>query len=257
MTRNGNIIHFLLKILAQLGPEYCGAYVCDGAIHYHPYMYFGTHQGMDEKDWAYHNGTVWPWLSGPVISAFVKHGLVDEAWTLTQSQTQHLLQGATLGGLGELLDGDSSGNPIGWDKGAVSQAWSLAEYLRVVYQDYFGARVDMLDHEIRLAPRLPRSLPDLSAVVHAGGATFQMQVTDQFRVVQITPHGLSAEEPPLRVRFSLPLTASSVASELRVNGERLPFEVHDEQEQKSVECVVALDNRESIKVELVSWTSRQ
>ncbi len=95
--------------------------------------YFGDQHARDS---AYHQGTVWPWLLGPYISAYVKvHGLGDKTKhhlrQLLQPLREHLNQ-AGLGSISEIFDGD----PPHYPRGCIAQAWSVGELLRcwVEYQ---------------------------------------------------------------------------------------------------------------------------
>ncbi len=89
--------------------------------------YVGRYQGdMPQRDAAYHQGTVWPWLLGPYCSALVRlKG--DNAGALSiLSGAAEWLQACGLGGIAEVYDGDAPQRPSGcpW------QAWSVAEVLR-------------------------------------------------------------------------------------------------------------------------------
>jgi len=89
--------------------------------------YVGTYGGAREaRDGAYHQGTVWPWLLGPFASA---HFRVYGDAAMARSFMRPLLSSLRSYGLGtvaEIADGDP---PFGW-KGAIAQAWSVAELLR-------------------------------------------------------------------------------------------------------------------------------
>jgi len=105
-----------LRSLAPDDPAYVGRYA----------------GGPCERDGAYHQGTVWPWLLG----AFV------EAWTRVRGNTlsarraarerfltpilQHL-KDAGLGHISEVADGDPPHTP----GGCPFQAWSVGEFLRL------------------------------------------------------------------------------------------------------------------------------
>jgi predicted glycogen debranching enzyme len=84
------------------------------------------------RDSAYHQGTVWPWLIGPFIEAWVRvRGNTPEAKKLARQQfieplRLHLDQ-AGLGHLSEIADGDPPHKP----GGCPFQAWSLGELLRL------------------------------------------------------------------------------------------------------------------------------
>jgi glycogen debranching enzyme len=94
--------------------------------------------GPAERDAAYHQGTVWPWLMGPFITAFVKvHGGSEAArrqaaeWLAPLKQ--HLSE-AGLGHISEIFEGDAPHRPCG----CIAQAWSVAEVLRAYVQDVKG-----------------------------------------------------------------------------------------------------------------------
>jgi predicted glycogen debranching enzyme len=81
-----------------------------------------------ERDEAYHQGTVWPWLLGPYIDAVVRvrgeRGR-ETAGPLLDAMRRHLGE-AGLGTISECFDGDAPHAP----RGCIAQAWSVAEVLR-------------------------------------------------------------------------------------------------------------------------------
>jgi len=84
-----------------------------------------------ERDAAYHQGTVWPYLIGPFVEAYVKvHGSDRKARLgaaeFIQPLLEHLTQDGCLGSLCEVFDGDDPLRP----KGCIAQAWSVAELIR-------------------------------------------------------------------------------------------------------------------------------
>jgi len=88
--------------------------------------------GPAERDRSYHNGTVWPWLAGPFIEAWVRvRGNTPEAKRTARSRfLAPLLARCDLAGLdhlSEICDGD----PPHRAAGCPFQAWSLAEALRI------------------------------------------------------------------------------------------------------------------------------
>ncbi len=95
--------------------------------------------GPRDRDLAYHNGTVWAWLIGPFISAYVKLG-----WSPTSMMIRHILKAfdqhlceAGLGNVSEIFDGDAPHHP----RGCIAQAWSVGELLRVISEDLGGIKV--------------------------------------------------------------------------------------------------------------------
>jgi len=96
--------------------------------------------GVWERDSAYHQGTVWPWLLGPLISAHVKaHGRSEESRSRAQAWLEGFSEHIQIGGLGqisEILDAEAPNKP----RGCVAQAWSVAELLRAAVEDVFEMR---------------------------------------------------------------------------------------------------------------------
>ncbi len=90
--------------------------------------YIGVYGGdRRERDGAYHQGTVWPWLLGPFAMAhFRTHGDAALARTFLTSMQTHLLE-AGIGSVSEICDGEPPQDP----RGCFAQAWSVAEVLRV------------------------------------------------------------------------------------------------------------------------------
>jgi glycogen debranching enzyme len=91
------------------------------------------HGGVRERDGAYHQGTVWPWLAGPFIEAWVRvHGGTRTAKQTAREQylnpLLHHLNEAGLGHLSEIADADPPFTP----RGCPFQAWSLGEVLRLL-----------------------------------------------------------------------------------------------------------------------------
>jgi glycogen debranching enzyme len=81
---------------------------------------------LRERDAAYHQGTVWPWLIGHFIDAFLKVR-TDRvaARRLLQNFQEHLFD-AGVGSISEIFDAEEPFRP----GGCVAQAWSIAEVLR-------------------------------------------------------------------------------------------------------------------------------
>lgn len=82
---------------------------------------------LRSRDAAYHQGTVWAWLIGPYIDAWLKEYPEDRktAGELLRSFTGHLNEGC-IGSISEIFDAE----PPYTQRGCVAQAWSVAEVLR-------------------------------------------------------------------------------------------------------------------------------
>ncbi len=86
--------------------------------------YFGD---LRARDAAYHQGTVWGWLIGPFIDAWLKVHPEDRAgarkWL--EAALPHL-DHACIGQISEIFDAEEPFTP----RGCIAQAWSVAEALR-------------------------------------------------------------------------------------------------------------------------------
>jgi predicted glycogen debranching enzyme len=95
---------------------------------YHPY-YRGT---LSERDGAYHQGVVWPWLVGPFVEAWLRvrggtRKAMSEARTRFLPPLQSHLEEAGLGHISEITDAEPPFTP----RGCPFQAWSVGEALRL------------------------------------------------------------------------------------------------------------------------------
>ncbi|MGB8730297.1 MAG: amylo-alpha-1,6-glucosidase [Candidatus Sulfotelmatobacter sp.] len=144
-----------LRSLAPTDPQYRGRYI----------------GGPTERDGAYHQGTVWPWLLGPFISAYVKVNGGSETARRQAGEWLEPLRGhLTDGGLGhisEIFDGDAPHLP----RGCIAQAWSVAEILRAYIEDVKG---------IRPAPPIERPEPQA-----------RLQAKDRVDARDATPQALA------------------------------------------------------------------
>jgi predicted glycogen debranching enzyme len=87
--------------------------------------------GVSERDSAYHQGTVWPWLMGPFVEAWLRvrgstPGAKREADTRFLAPLRAHLDVAGLGHISEIADAEPPHRPAG----CPFQAWSLGEFLR-------------------------------------------------------------------------------------------------------------------------------
>jgi predicted glycogen debranching enzyme len=99
--------------------------------------YVPTYHGpLFERDRAYHNGTVWPWLLGPFCEALMRSEAFSPA--SRQEAADRLLaltdrlDEASLGQLFEVADAEPGADGLHRFDGCVAQAWSVAETLRVL-----------------------------------------------------------------------------------------------------------------------------
>ena len=86
--------------------------------------YFGD---LRARDAAYHQGTVWAWLIGPFIDAWLRV-YPDDVATARQflaAFERHQGEGG-VGSISEVFDAEPPFTP----RGCIAQAWSVAEVLR-------------------------------------------------------------------------------------------------------------------------------
>jgi glycogen debranching enzyme len=89
------------------------------------------HGPQRQRDEAYHQGTIWPWLIGPYAEAVLRVGkfspkAIEEATAALAPLRDHLM-GEGFGQLSEIHEAKPPHRPVG----CFAQAWSIAELLRV------------------------------------------------------------------------------------------------------------------------------
>ncbi|MDZ7635610.1 MAG: amylo-alpha-1,6-glucosidase [Bacteroidales bacterium] len=102
-----------LRTLSPAEEGYCG-------------IYCGT---QEVRDKAYHQGTVWPWLAGPFCEGWLRvygEGGASKVRKLIMGFEETLTE-AGISTISEIYDGDPPHTP----RGAISQAWSVGEVLRI------------------------------------------------------------------------------------------------------------------------------
>jgi glycogen debranching enzyme len=107
------------KGLRSLGPQEPG---------YQP-RYEG---GVVQRDGSYHQGTVWPWLIGPFVEAWVRvrgnsQAAIEDARNRFLPPLYEHLNEAGLDHVSEIFDAEAPHTP----RGCPFQAWSLGELLRL------------------------------------------------------------------------------------------------------------------------------
>lgn len=144
-----------------------------------------------EQDASYHNGIIWTWNTGAVVGGLVAQNWFDRAWEITQTYTDIILNGVSLGSLPELADAlprngtfaehypnsmefkhisrfdqlnlSNSANrdlsiypPM---SGTWSQAWSVSEFVRNMAEHYSGFILN-LNGDLKLRPVIPDDISD-------------------------------------------------------------------------------------------------
>ncbi len=111
---------FGLRTLDPQDPQYRGR--CEGS--------------QSERDLAYHQGTVWPWLMGAFADSHFrilgKNEDSRRTMRLWLAPLRAHIREAGLGSISEIFDGDPPHTP----RGCFAQAWSVAEILRILYTHF-------------------------------------------------------------------------------------------------------------------------
>ena len=161
-------------VLQKLTYEYGVASLSQEDDNFHPYH---QHEPYYPKDAAYHNGTVWTWLQGQLISELCRFGKQEVAATLTRNSVHQILDRGAVGTQSELLDAiPHPGEKEPRLSGTFSQAWNLAEFIRNFYDDYLGVRVDRYRHTLSIQPSPPAVLGKVRAHINVNGRVFQIVV---------------------------------------------------------------------------------
>lgn len=108
-----------LRTLASSDPKYCG-------------KYWGSRH---DRDRAYHNGIVWPWLIGGFLDAYLRVNhrsteSVAQARAWLAPLIEHLNKDGCIGSISEIVDPEPPHRAVG----CCAQAWSVAEVLRIAVE---------------------------------------------------------------------------------------------------------------------------
>jgi predicted glycogen debranching enzyme len=118
-VRNHLLTPYGLRTLAPSDPQYRGRYEGD-PLH---------------RDGAYHQGTVWPWLMGPFLTAYLKVNRrspdAREQATQWLAELRRYIGAEGVGQIPEVFDGDAPHRA----GGCIAQAWSVAELLRTLVDE--------------------------------------------------------------------------------------------------------------------------
>ncbi len=170
---------------------------------FHPYHRYPPFYVQDA---AYHNGVVWSWLSGTWIDLATRFGRADLAFILTNNMADQILDRGTVGTLSELVEAaPRQGEALPRLSGTYSQAWSLAEFIRPVYQDYLGVTMGVEDGKplLILCPNLPKEITAATAKINIGKRSVLLEYAVTGSEVSMTATPDSSDREPLAYRIDL------------------------------------------------------
>ena len=155
---------------------------------------------MYPKDEAYHMGIIWTWLSGPYKDVSLLTG-----WAIAESEIDLTLNRGAPGTMCEVLDAiPREGNDFPELSGTVSQAWSLAEFIRTFYQDYLRINPEFsLNSEnlLTITPKIPREIGSFKTVLNTFGCRILFNLTINDSTAKINLSRLDHEEHDLTIRL--------------------------------------------------------
>jgi predicted glycogen debranching enzyme len=113
VVRRELLTPFGLRSLARGHPDYKASY----------------HGDLRTRDAAYHQGTVWSWLIGPFVDAWLRVHPDDPSTArgFLEPLVKHLGE-ACVGSVSEVFDAEPPYTP----RGCIAQAWGVAELLRAI-----------------------------------------------------------------------------------------------------------------------------
>jgi len=131
------------------------------------------------------NGPVWTWLAGPMTYALTRIDRQDLSFLVSRSMAGLALSQDMVGTLPTMLSPEPAGGR--------ASLLGMAEFLRAMYQDYLGVRIDAASNLLVIQPKLPDELTEVAATVHAGGepVTIEFRRTAKDDRILIDPSGLT------------------------------------------------------------------
>lgn len=177
----------LRSVTSNLTYEYGVASLSQNDDNFHPYHQYDLYY---PKDAAYHNGTVWTWVQGAVISELCNVNEQETAARITENSAHQILDRGAVGTQSELIDAiPRPGEREPRLSGTFSQAWNLAEFIRNFYDDYLRVRVDLVRHHLMLRPRLPASFGNIKATINLNGRSLPIEIERHKQLITVLING--------------------------------------------------------------------
>jgi len=113
------------------------------------------------------NGPVWTWLAGPFSYALTRYDRQDVSYPIMKKMAGLALGTGMAGTLPAIVDASAGGQ--------MASLQGMSEFIRSVYQDYLGVRVDLSSLIFSLQPKLPASLSLAQFTVYAGNSPVEVE----------------------------------------------------------------------------------
>ncbi len=116
-----------------------------------------------------YNGLVWTWLTGQAVYALTRYDRADLAYRMTRHLALRSLSADVVGAIPQAMEVfEPPGEGFPRAAGLQASAAGMAEFVRSVYQDYLGIRVDAPSNLIRCDPKLPPEINEADFTVFSG-----------------------------------------------------------------------------------------
>ncbi len=159
---------------------------------------------------ARYDGTIWTWLSGPLVSLLVDDGAVAQAVEQTEALQHYLLDRGVVGAVAENVDAhphrtsEEGEEPVSDEPvlgGSPVQPWTLADFVRNAYQDYAGIHYRG-GETVVLEPHLPAAWGETEARFRLGNGYVIARLTQSASelAVGLKPMGRLPKGATVRVR---------------------------------------------------------
>ena len=119
-----------------------------------------TRAGSPARGAGIYDGPVWTWLMGPVTYALTRYDRQDLSYQVTRAMARRVLTDGMAGTLPAVAGSGSAGGR--------ASLTGMAEFVRTLYQDYLGLRVDLAANTLTIQPKLPDALTEVEFTVYAG-----------------------------------------------------------------------------------------
>jgi glycogen debranching enzyme len=156
--------------------------------------------GPDADGRHAYDGAVWTWLTGPAVYGLTRFDAQDVAFRLTQNHAGRMLGRGVVGALPEMItvrpnDAEEGGE----DAGRACSATGLAEFSRVLIQDYLGIRIDASAGELMVQPKLPPGVTTADLRVRVSGEPVDVRYDARTMPARVVV-GRHGGDSPLHVR---------------------------------------------------------
>jgi glycogen debranching enzyme len=148
-----------------------------------------------------YQGPVWTWLAGPLIYAMTRYDRQDFCYRITEGMAREAVEHGVVGALPSAFEvharaGEARLRAIG----AQVSLTAMAEFMRALYQDYLGIRIDASSNLIGIQPKLPGEISRADFTVFSGKHPIQgtyQQGKETSRLMLLAPDIPS----PMKLQF--------------------------------------------------------